>query len=96
MALKMTVATIGPVAVGIDASYVSFQNYRDGVYFEPKCTRSLNHAVLVTGYGTTPDGVDYWEIKNSWGETWGRRGYMLMRRGVNHCGVADAASYPIV
>lgn len=23
-------------------------------------------------------------------------GYFLLRRGVNHCGVADAASYPVV
>lgn len=36
-ALKIAIATKGPVSVGIDASHKSFAFYSSGVYYEPKC-----------------------------------------------------------
>jgi hypothetical protein len=51
------VATVGPIAVGIDASAYSFQFYRGGVYEDHRCSPyNLDHAVLVVGYGTTKEG----------------------------------------
>ncbi|XP_047990564.1 procathepsin L-like [Leguminivora glycinivorella] len=95
--LMDAVASIGPVAVAINAPS-TFQQYADGVYYEPACTtNSLNHAVLVVGYGTDPYGGDYWLAKNSWGKTWGINGYVKMARNrYNHCGIATTASYPTV
>lgn len=96
--LMNAVATMGPVSVAIDASQESFQFYAEGTYVEPQCDSvSLDHGVLVVGYGTDEQGQDYWLVKNSWGTSWGDKGYIKMARNMdNQCGIATQASYPTV
>ncbi|XP_072284935.1 cathepsin K-like [Pyxicephalus adspersus] len=96
-ALKKAVATVGPISVGIDASLTTFQFYSKGVYYDPECNaEDINHAVLAVGYGVQKKSK-HWIIKNSWGEDWGNKGYILMARDKqNACGIANLASYPLM
>merc|ERR1712018_845070 len=82
-------------AIGINASGRGFSLYTSGVYSNPSCTDRLNHAVLATGYGTwAASGQDYFEIKNSWGASWGDSGYInIARNDGNMCGVSSDAMY---
>ncbi|XP_029083747.1 cathepsin S isoform X2 [Monodon monoceros] len=93
-ALKEAVANKGPVSVAVDARHSSFFLYRSGVYYDPLCTQTVNHGVLVIGYGNL-NGRDYWLVKNSWGLNFGDQGYIRMARNSgNHCGIASYPSYP--
>ena len=60
-----------------------------------KTTKDVNHAVLATGYGVEND-VKFWNVKNSWGPTWGNNGYFKIERGVNMCACAVCNSYPLI
>ena len=69
--------------------------YKSGVLDNPGCGKRLDHGVLVVGYGTDSSlSKDYWKVKNSWGPTWGEKGFVRLVRGKNMCGVAAQASYP--
>ena len=89
----------GPVSVAIDAGGLNFQLYFGGI-MKHFCGTSLDHGVLVVGYGTE-GSTDYWILKNSWGAGWGEKGYFRILRtmdaqGPGVCGLQLDASYPIV
>lgn len=94
-ALLEAVATVGPIAVGVDAS--KWSGYAGGVfdgcgdYSVANITK--NHAVQLVGYGHDPaTNKDYWIIRNSWGPRWGENGYMRLLREENpSCGWSDDA-----
>merc|ERR1712167_141836 len=54
----------GPVAIAVDASF-GWQMYFGGIK-KYLCGTSLDHGVLLVGYGTDKN-TDYWLVKNSWG-----------------------------
>ncbi|KAF8819966.1 cathepsin CPL [Cardiosporidium cionae] len=87
-----------PVSVTIEADTKVFQLYTSGVITSDACGSRNDHAVLVAGYGTTEDGIDYFLVKNSWGADWGVKGYLNIERGPgpNGLGVCGILSQPIV
>jgi len=87
-----------PVSIAIEADQSGFQLYTGGV-FTGACGTALDHGVLVAGFGTdntVSPALDYWLVKNSWGAAWGESGYIRLVRGINQCGLTNAASFPVV
>ena len=89
----------GPVSVGVAAYSSTFQLYTEGIITR-YCGTWLTHAALVVGYGTDLEsGMDYWLLKNSWGDSWGESGYFRVKRTQNEwtagtCGIHLYGSYP--
>jgi KDEL-tailed cysteine endopeptidase len=89
---------MGCVSVAIEANQLAFQYYSSGI-LNGTCGTSLDHGVLVVGYGTE-NGQEYWKVKNSWGTTWGEQGYVLICKNCpdngnnGECGIYDDPSYP--
>jgi len=84
-----------PVSIAIEADESAFQLYKSGI-FTGKCGTNLDHGVLAVGYG-----ADYYIVKNSWGTSWGDKGYIKLARGSQYnngqgqCGMlAGPPSYP--
>lgn len=100
VALKEVVALVGPVSIALDAETKVFQSYKSGVVTSNSCGTNLDHGVLIVGYGEE-DGIKYWLVKNSWGESWGDDGYIKIERSESTndagiCGIAMQPSFPIV
>jgi C1A family cysteine protease len=84
---------VGPVSIAIEADQRAFQFYNGGV-LSSGCGTSLDHGVLAVGYTS-----DAWIVKNSWGASWGDKGYIKLARGVQQpyglCGILMNPSYPV-
>lgn len=83
-ALLNAVATIGPIAVSVDAS--SWGGYESGIFDGCNLAQpDIDHAVVLVGYGP-----GYWLIRNSWSAAWGEEGYIKLKRSgsadENKCG----------
>ena len=84
-------ASQGPVAVAVWADD-DFLDYKSGIFTSTCEVDSINHAIVLVGYGIQEDdddnnndcleagvGTEYWIIQNSWGKTWGEQGYMKLK-----------------
>lgn len=58
-------------SVVIDGTGNGLQFYSDGIYTSTECsTITLNHAMLLVGYGTDSSDRDYWILKNRYFQQW--------------------------
>ncbi|KAL6627598.1 hypothetical protein ACP70R_031324 [Stipagrostis hirtigluma subsp. patula] len=89
--------TYGPVvvAIAVGEKNEAFHDYYGGLY-QGACGTEIDHEMLLVGYG-----YDYYILRNSYGEDWGDKGYLLLRRDLygdnfkGTCGILmDGAVYP--
>ena len=91
---------LNPVSVAIEADTKVFQLYKSGIFSDTGCGTTLDHAVVLVGWGSELDS-DYYILRNSWGTSWGESGYMKLARGSEYgksgmCGVLSMPYYPVV
>jgi C1A family cysteine protease len=98
LAFKAALAK-APIAVTVCAD--TWNNYAGGLF--TNCgnsqTCTVNHAVLLVGYGVDPTFGNYWLIQNSWNTWWGEAGFMRVKRtdasatNTGPCGLTRWAGY---
>uniref|UniRef100_UPI0035900DA7 dipeptidyl peptidase 1-like n=1 Tax=Myxine glutinosa TaxID=7769 RepID=UPI0035900DA7 len=95
--MRLDLVNNGPVVVGFQV-HGDFKYYSSGVYYHTGLDDAFNpfeptnHAVLIVGYGhDATSGLDFWTVKNSWGEDWGEDGYFRIRRGNDECAIESIA-----
>jgi len=88
----------GPTSVTVEADTATFQGYTGGIMNSSSCGTSLDHAITAVGYGEQ-DGQKYYIVRNSWGPTWGDKGYINIAtqdgwfaRGI--CGIQQTSVWP--
>ncbi|OQS02360.1 cysteine protease family C01A [Thraustotheca clavata] len=84
-----------PVTVAVEAGNNVWQHYQSGIVSSCPGKQS-DHAVIAVGYGSA-SGKNFYKIRNSWGASWGEKGYIRLQRGVGGkgmCNVAEMPAYP--
>jgi C1A family cysteine protease len=88
-----------PISIAIAAASSAIMLYKGGILSSTGCGTNLDHAVNLVGYGSE-NGKDFWIIRNSWGTSWGEKGYLRVARsdrdGPGICGILKMSSYPIL
>jgi len=95
LALKTAIAD-GPVSVAIEADTFVFQFYSGGILNSKACGTNLDHGVVAVGYGVDSTGKAYYIVRNSWGSSWGVKGYINIAivDGEGICGIQMEPVYP--
>lgn len=79
--VKEALFVIGPVLVGITVDSAIYEPRKDGMVAEPNDDTCGGHAMEIVGYDDdirTTNGQGAFLIKNSWGATYGLKGYIWL------------------
>ena len=91
-AMASYVQTTGPLSVCLAAD--AFQSYRSGIL--ATWSGRINHCVQAVGVsnnGTTAG--NYWKFRNQWGASWGEKGFIRLKYGVNLCRLTNDPTYVV-
>lgn len=77
----------GPLSICLDAE--TWNSYSSGIM--TVCpVKPIDHCVQAVGVDT---GSGYWKVRNSWGTSWGEKGYIRIQYGKNLCGLTNDPTY---
>jgi cathepsin X len=92
--VKAEISSRGPVTAGIAAHHL--KNYTGGILYDDESLRDIEptHEVSIIGWEVDDEtGVEYWIIRNSWGEYWGEMSFFRLQLGTNMLGVEKEISW---
>jgi len=81
--LQQALVEHGPVGISVAAG--KWRHYSGGIFPHKDCDYIINHAVTLMGFGAHCEDK-YWLIRNSWGPTWGEKGYIRLERAATPTG----------
>jgi len=85
--MKNWLTTNGPMTVGMSV-YQDFFSYKSGIYTRVSSSYAGGHAIKLVGYGVSGT-TKYWICQNSWGTSWGMKGFFYIKEG--QCGIESEA-----
>jgi len=91
--MKTGIYNYGSLMIALNAN--KLQSYRSGIVSASSCSKSVNHGVTAIGWGKS-GSTNYWLVRNSWGSSWGEKGYFRIVSGKNACGVETYPMYVTV
>lgn len=80
--LLLAVYEKGPAVVSVAATD-AWNMYDGGIMADCERGAVVNHAVVLIGFGEE-DGSRFWQIQNSWGNSWGEEGFIRLLRRERH------------
>lgn len=86
--IKRFMVLTGPLYTAMNPAPLA--DYKGGIIDknENECPHVPTKCVLLVGYGHDNEtGLDYWIVKNTYGESWGENGFFRIRRGNGTCGI---------
>ncbi len=95
--IKSEIAIRGPVAAAIAGHHL--KNYTGGIIYDEESLRDLDttHEVSIIGWDVDDvSGVEYWIIRNSWGEYWGEMSFFRLQLGSNMLGIESHVSWATI
>ena len=84
----------GPVKASVNAG--PLEDYQGGILLDNKINRNTthNHGVSIVGWGYEEElDIQYWIIRNSWGQYWGELGFFRVELGKNLLGIEAHVSW---
>jgi cathepsin B len=87
-AIQSEMQARGPMETSFNV-YSDFMNYSSGIYKHVSGYLEGGHAIKVLGWGVE-GSTNYWICANSWGPSWGEKGFFRIAFG--ECGI-DSAVY---
>jgi len=91
--MKTATATVSPLSICVDAA--QWQFYKSGIMTPSQCGTDLDHCVQIVGYDTSA-ATPFWNVRNSWGASWGEKGFIRLEYGHNTCGCAIEPTTAVV